>query len=88
MATPDDIAELLLSCRYGDTEDIQHFITRFGPAPLNDARDDNHNTVLHMVCANGHTGKPSRLVPRAPHRLRGRHKNPNPLTAEGAVQMP
>lgn len=61
--TPDDIAELLLSCRYGDTEDIQHFITRFGPAPLNDARDDNRNTVLHMVCANGHTDALDLLLP-------------------------
>lgn len=54
--TNDDYEDLVLSSRYGDLEDIQHFIDRFGPDHLNDARDDNGNTVLHMVCANGHAG--------------------------------
>lgn len=52
----DDRNELLLSCRYGDLEDIQAFVTQHGPAALADVRDDNQNTVLHMVSANGHLG--------------------------------
>ncbi|TFY64329.1 hypothetical protein EVJ58_g2704 [Rhodofomes roseus] len=53
--TADDIEELLLSCRYGDLEDVQQFADRFGRDPLNDARDERGNTVLHMAAGNGHT---------------------------------
>lgn len=58
LATPtqEDLEELLLSCRYGDVEDIQQFVEKFGPDALATARDDNGNTVLHMVAGNGHTG--------------------------------
>jgi uncharacterized protein len=52
----EEIEDVLLSCRYGDIEDVEHFVTRYGPDLLNDIRDDQGNTVLHMVCANGHTG--------------------------------
>ncbi|KAI0752775.1 cytoplasmic protein [Daedaleopsis nitida] len=54
--TQDDLDELLISCRYGDIEDIQQFVEKFGPDPLATASDDNGNTVLHMVAGNGHTG--------------------------------
>lgn len=54
--TDENKEDLLLACRYGDLEDIQQFIDTFGPDSLNDIRDDSGNTVLHMVCANGHTG--------------------------------
>ena len=54
--TDDDKDNLLLSCRYGDLDDIKQFVDAFGPDPLNDVRDEGGNTVLHMVCANGHTG--------------------------------
>ncbi|KAI0645111.1 cytoplasmic protein [Trametes meyenii] len=54
--TSEDLEELLLSCRYGDVEDTQQFVDKFGPEALATARDDNGNTVLHMVSANGHTG--------------------------------
>ena len=54
--TQEDVEELLLSCRYGDVEDIQQFIGRCGPDALATARDGNGNTVLHMVAGNGHTG--------------------------------
>ena len=54
--TQDDLEELLLSCRYGDVDDIQQFVSKFGPDALATARDDNGNTVLHMVAGNGHTG--------------------------------
>ena len=54
--TDEEKDELLLSCRYGDLEDIQQFVSKFGPDSLNNIRDESRNTVLHMVCANGHTG--------------------------------
>jgi uncharacterized protein len=53
----DDKDDLLLACRYGDLEDVQTFVTDHGSEVLNEIRDDNGNTVLHMVCANGHTGE-------------------------------
>ena len=52
--SPDDIEDLLLSCRYGDLDDVNSFIDRFGTAPLGDARDENGNTILHMASANNH----------------------------------
>ncbi|CCM03944.1 uncharacterized protein FIBRA_06097 [Fibroporia radiculosa] len=59
----DEIEDLILSCRYGDLDDIQHFVDCFGPDHLNNARDDNGNTVLHMVCANGHADALDYLLP-------------------------
>ncbi|TCD62708.1 hypothetical protein EIP91_006533 [Steccherinum ochraceum] len=52
--TQEDKEELLLSCRYGDLEDIQVFVNKFGSEPVNDIHDDTGNCVLHMVAANGH----------------------------------
>jgi ankyrin repeat protein len=54
--TADEREELLLSCRYGDLEDIQRFVEQFGPHSLSDIHDENGNTTMHMVCGNGHTG--------------------------------
>ena len=54
--TPDDLEELLLSARYGDVDDIQQFVDKFGSDALTTARDDNGNSILHMVAGNGHTG--------------------------------
>lgn len=55
---PTDVEtdDLLLSCRYGDLEDIQEFVKIFGTQPVADIRDENDNCVLHMVCGNGHLG--------------------------------
>lgn len=53
----EEQAELLLSCRYGDLEDVQEFVKKFGPESLTKIRDDNGNTVLHMICGNGHSGE-------------------------------
>ncbi|KAI0079235.1 cytoplasmic protein [Panus rudis PR-1116 ss-1] len=50
----EDRDELLLSCRYGDLEDIQRFVDNFGAEALTEVRDESGNTVLHMVSANGH----------------------------------
>jgi ankyrin repeat protein len=59
MSTPtaNDKEDLLLSCRYGDLEDIKKFVEQFGQHPLSDIRDENGNSVLHMICGNGHTGE-------------------------------
>jgi hypothetical protein len=59
MPTPtgNDKDELLLSCRYGDLEDVQHFVNRFGMEAISKVRDDNENTVLHMAAGNGHEGE-------------------------------
>ena len=53
----EDQEELLLSCRYGDLEDVQAFVANYGPRPLSDAQDEHGNTVLHMACGNGHVGE-------------------------------
>lgn len=60
--TDEEKDELLLSCRYGDLEDIQQFADKFGVESLNGVRDGSGNSVLHMVCANGHTGVPFALI--------------------------
>jgi len=54
--TPEDIEELLLIARYGELDELNSFIEKFGTKPLIDARDEDGNTVLHMVCGNGHLG--------------------------------
>jgi hypothetical protein len=48
---------ILLSCRYGDIEDVQAFIKEFGTASLAEIRDQSGNSILHMICANGHIGR-------------------------------
>jgi ankyrin repeat protein len=53
----EDTEELLLSCRYGDLDDLKSFVQRFGTNSVGDARDENGNTVLHMASANGHIGE-------------------------------
>ncbi|EIW80589.1 hypothetical protein CONPUDRAFT_20633, partial [Coniophora puteana RWD-64-598 SS2] len=50
----DDLDDLLLSCRYGDLDDVRAFIDAHGPAPLSTARDALGNSVIHMCAANGH----------------------------------
>lgn len=54
--TPDDLEELLLITRYGELDELKSFIEKFGTNPLVQARDEDGNTVLHMVCGNGHLG--------------------------------
>ena len=55
--TDDEKEDILLSARYGELEDVQQFLDLFGPEALAGIRDENGNTVLHMVCGNGHTGE-------------------------------
>ena len=52
--TDDDYEDIFIACRYGDIEDIRQFITDFGSEPLSTLRDRNGNTILHMICGNGH----------------------------------
>ncbi|CCA70315.1 hypothetical protein PIIN_04254 [Serendipita indica DSM 11827] len=52
----DELEDLMLSCRYGDLEDVQTFVDRFGWTPLDEVRDESGNTILHMICGNGHLG--------------------------------
>jgi ankyrin repeat protein len=56
-ASNDDLEELILSCRYGDLEDVREFVRRFGATPLDDFVDENGNSCLHMAAANGHEGQ-------------------------------
>ena len=57
-ATPstEEIEEVLISARYGDTEDLTAFELNFGVEALESARDQSQNGVLHMASANGHLG--------------------------------
>lgn len=50
----EELDDLILSCRYGDLEDVQDFVNRFGPDALDDYADENGNSCLHMASANGH----------------------------------
>ncbi|KAJ7198462.1 ankyrin repeat-containing domain protein [Mycena pura] len=52
--TTGEQEDFLLSCRYGNLEDVKQFIANFGVDAAADVRDDNGNTVLHMLCGNGH----------------------------------
>ena len=58
----EEVEDVLLSCRYGDLEDVQAFVEKFGDEPLKSARDDRGNNVIHMCCGNGHTGKSRTLL--------------------------
>ncbi|KAF8608394.1 hypothetical protein BDV93DRAFT_519439 [Ceratobasidium sp. AG-I] len=67
--TVDDNEELLLSCRYGDLDDVRTFVEKFGAEAAAAARDENGNTVLHMTCANGHDDILSYILPILPSTL-------------------
>ena len=54
--TAEEKEDVLLSCRYGDLGDVQQFVEKFGTQPLSEIQDEHGNTVLHMICGNGHSG--------------------------------
>jgi hypothetical protein len=58
-ATPshEELEEIMICCRYGELEEVQAFVGRYGWKPMSEVRDENGNTILHMICGNGHTGK-------------------------------
>lgn len=53
----DEKTDVLLACRHGDLEDLQAFVNQYGATELANIRDGNQNSVLHMICANGHLGE-------------------------------
>ncbi|KAF9463549.1 cytoplasmic protein [Collybia nuda] len=67
--TDVDTENLLLSCRYGDLDDVQEFVKEFGAQPLAETRDENENCVLHMICGNGHLDVLDYLLPIVPTSL-------------------
>ncbi|KAH9994211.1 hypothetical protein BJV77DRAFT_1101335, partial [Russula vinacea] len=67
--SPDNVEDLILSCRYGDLDDVKSFIDCFGTVPVGEARDENGNNVLHMASANGHTELLDILLPIVPSSL-------------------
>ncbi|KAJ6631338.1 ankyrin repeat-containing domain protein, partial [Mycena sp. CBHHK59/15] len=67
--TTDEQDELLLSCRYGDLDDVKLFVEQFGVDAVAAVHDDNGNTALHMLCGNGHTDLLDYLLPIIPPAL-------------------
>lgn len=55
--TSEENDDLLLSCRYGDLEEVESFVKTHGQSSLVEIRDENGNCILHMVCGNGHIGE-------------------------------
>jgi len=58
-----ELEEVLLNCRYGELEELQAFVEKFGWKPINEVRDENGNTILHMICGNGHLDLLSYVLP-------------------------
>lgn len=54
--TQDELDDFLLSCRFGELEEVRDFLAKH-PSALGTARDARGNTALHMACGNGHTGE-------------------------------
>ncbi|KAJ3929928.1 MAG: hypothetical protein NXY57DRAFT_1014535 [Lentinula lateritia] len=69
MVASEDKDEILLSCRYGELEDVQGYVEKFGAESLAQIRDDNGNTILHMISGNGHTDLLKYLLPLIPPSL-------------------
>lgn len=59
--TQEELDDILLSCRFGENDEIKAFGEKYSFTPLADIKDDRGNTVLHMICGNGHTGTLSPL---------------------------
>ncbi len=59
---PEEVGDFLLSCRYGEVNEVKLFAEQYGWEVIAAARDDRGNTALHMCCGNGHTGEPTAAV--------------------------
>ena len=55
--SPEEVDDFLLSCRYGELEEVTAFVEKFGAEAVVNARDDRGNTAVHMCSGNGHVGK-------------------------------
>ncbi|KAF9443993.1 ankyrin [Macrolepiota fuliginosa MF-IS2] len=75
LPTSDEKDELLLSCRYGDLEDIHQFVQQFGQDAVAELRDENGNTALHMAAGNGHEDVLDYLLPITPPSLLSTQNN-------------
>ncbi|EDQ99469.1 uncharacterized protein LACBIDRAFT_256143 [Laccaria bicolor S238N-H82] len=67
--TNEESDDLLLSCRYGDLEEVESFVKTHGQISLAEIRDENGNCILHMVCGNGHIDILEHLLPIIPPSL-------------------
>jgi ankyrin repeat protein len=54
MATEKE--DFLLSCRYGELDEVKEYLSKFDTENLLSIRDDNGSTCLHMCAGNGHDG--------------------------------
>jgi hypothetical protein len=54
--TQEEVEDFLLSCRYGELEEVKAFVEKFGEGAVESARDDRGNSAVHMCCGNGHVG--------------------------------
>lgn len=61
--TQEELEDFLLSCRYGELEEVRAFVGKYGEASVESARDDRGNSAVHMCCGNGHVGE---LYPSIP----------------------
>ncbi|KAF8627635.1 hypothetical protein AX15_004329 [Amanita polypyramis BW_CC] len=73
--TDDEKDDLLLSCRYGDMDDVRQFVDKHGQDFLGLVRDENGNCVLHMVAGNGHTDILDYILPIVPPSLLSAQNN-------------
>ncbi|CAD6580627.1 MAG: hypothetical protein TREMPRED_002789 [Tremellales sp. Tagirdzhanova-0007] len=65
----DDVEDFLLSCRYGELDEVKSFIEQFGRAAVAIARDERGNTAIHMCCGNGHVDVLTYILPHIPPTL-------------------
>jgi hypothetical protein len=56
MASTEEREEFLLSCRYGELDEVKDFLNKFGSESLLSICDDNGSNCLHMAAGNGHDG--------------------------------
>ncbi|ORX37647.1 hypothetical protein BD324DRAFT_622730 [Kockovaella imperatae] len=59
----EEVEEFMLSCRYGEIDEVKMFTDKYGNAGVEAARDDRGNTALHMCSANGHIDILNLLLP-------------------------
>lgn len=59
--TQEEFDDLLLSCRYGEVEEVSAFALAHGWAAVASVKDERGNTPLHMCCGNGHVGESARI---------------------------
>ncbi|WOO77200.1 Ankyrin repeat-containing protein [Vanrija pseudolonga] len=67
--TTEELDDVLLSCRYGEVEEVQEFATKHGWEALTAAKDERGNTILHMTSGNGHLDVLKVLLPHVPAAL-------------------